>query len=501
MEKIRKLFSSIKRLQWKLTLGYTLVTVSALFIIELLFFMGLARFAQNQPDIPLAAIRIIREESKVLIPALTEDPPDQNEIREWISQIRSPGGRLYEAEYGSDEDMGIAIPYSLKRSVIVILDDSGIVLASTKSDLIEEDVSIFTSVSTEETALLNRIEDIHVDTNEMFYISEDKKMTIAVPIIDNEEIAGVIFARMAPISFLETLQLGLEAFIPSIVFFFSIAGFIGIFFGMIMARQLSRRLNKLSTAASAWGQGDFSTHIIDNRGDEISDLAHGLNTMSLELQQMMETKQELAAFEERNRLARDLHDSVKQQVFAITMTLGAANALWEENPDQARRELESANQLSRQAQSELSALIHTLRPVELKDMGLVDAMREHINAWEKRSKIPTIFQVEGKGKMFKETEQALFRITQEALSNINKHSHATAASVILHFNTSQLIMEISDNGRGFDTTQENRGMGLHSMRERIQAEGGRMETVSSKNNGTRLIFSMPYQAAKENNND
>jgi len=268
-----------------------------------------------------------------------------------------------------------------------------------------------------------------------------------------------------------------------------------------MARWITRRLNRLSDAATAWGNGNFSVSVNDNTGDEISDLAHGLNTMSRELQHMMETRQELAAFEERNRLARDLHDSVKQQVFAITMTLGAANALWEENPDQARRELESANQLSRQAQSELSALIHTLRPVELKNQELEEALREHINAWEKRSKIPTIFQVEGKGSITNESEQALFRITQEALSNINKHSHATAASVILHFNTSQLIMEISDNGRGFDTAQIHKGMGLHSMRERIQDEGGQMEIISSKDNGTRLIFHMPYQAAKENTND
>jgi two-component system, NarL family, sensor histidine kinase LiaS len=500
MNKIRQLFSSMKRLQWKLTLGYTLVSVTALFLIELLFFMGLARFAQNQPELPLAAIRVIREEVKTLIPALTEYPPDQETINEWIMDIRGPGGRLYEAEYGSEVSMGVAIPYSLENSVIVILDNSGFVLASNKTEIIEENVPILTSISSEEADLLNRVEDINVDAIEMYYVNEDKDLSVAVPIFDEEELLGFIFARLTPISFLETLQLGMEAFIPSILFFFTIAGVIGIFFGLIMARWLTRRLNRLSDAAAAWGQGNFSVSVVDNTGDEISDLAHGLNTMSQELQSMMETKQELAAFEERNRLARDLHDSVKQQVFAITMTLGAAKAQWEENPDQARRELESANQLSRQAQSELSTLIHTLRPVELKNQGLVEALREHINDWEKLSKIATIFQVEGSGSVPKETEQALFRITQEALSNINRHSNATAASVILHFNTTQLLMEVSDNGRGFDTTTEHKGMGLHSMRERIQAEGGQLEVVSSKN-GTRLIFSLPLQTQKENSNE
>lgn len=491
----------MKRLQWKLTLGYTLVTVTALFLFELLFFMGLARFAQNQPELPLAAIRIIREESKVLVPALTQDPPDQAYIKEWISGIRSPGGRLYEAEFGSEEDMGVAIPYSLGNSVVVILDKNSFVLASNKMEIIEENIPIHTSISSEEAALLNRVNDVNASVREMYYVNKDKDLSVAVPIFDDDSMVGIIFARLTPISFLETLQLGMDAFVPSVLFFFAVAGFIGIFFGLIMARWLTRRLNRLSDAAASWGQGDFSVSVHDDTGDEISDLAKGLNTMSQELQSMMEAKQELAAFEERNRLARDLHDSVKQQVFAITMTLGAAKALWEENPDQARRELESANQLSRQAQSELSTLIHTLRPVELEDQGLVEALREHINGWEKRSKIATIFQVEGNGGVPKETEQALFRITQEALSNINRHSDATAASVILHFNSTQLLMEISDNGRGFDTTQEHKGMGLHSMRERIQAEGGQMEVVSSKNNGTRLIFSLPLRPQKENSNE
>jgi signal transduction histidine kinase len=267
-----------------------------------------------------------------------------------------------------------------------------------------------------------------------------------------------------------------------------------------MARWLTCRLNKLSDAAAAWGQGDFSVSVNDNTGDEISDLADGLNHMSQELQNMMETRQNLAALEERNRLARELHDSVKQQIFAITMTLGAAKLQWEENPEQAQRELDSANQLARQAQGELSTLIHTLRPMQLEDQGLVEALREHIRDWEKRSKIPTIFQVEGSGNVFKETEQALFRITQEALSNINRHSSATAASVILHFNTTQLLMEISDNGRGFDVAQEYRGMGLHSMRERIQAIGGQLDMVSSEN-GTRLIFSLPLKPQEENTNE
>ena len=484
----------MKRLQWKLTLGYTLVTVTALFLMELLFFMGLAQFAQNQPEMPLAAIRVVREETKALIPALTQDPLDQAYIKEWLINLRGPGGRLYE------EEMSVAIPFSMSNSVIVILDQSDFVLASNQTNIIAENIPLLTSISSEEADLLSRTKDINIDATEMYYFNDKNELSIAVPIFDGEVLVGTIFARLTPITFLETLQLGLEAFIPSILFFFIIAGFIGIFFGLIMARWITRRLNRLSNAATAWGNGDFSASVKDNTGDEISDLADGLNHMSMELQNMMEARQELAAFEERNRLARELHDSVKQQVFAITMTLGAAKLQWKENPDQAYHELESANQLARQAQGELSTLIHTLRPIQLEDQGLVEALREHIHDWEKRSKIPTIFQVEGSGSVSKETEQALFRITQEALSNINRHSGATAASVLLHFNAARLVMEIIDNGRGFDTTREHKGIGLHSMQERIHAQGGLLEALSSEN-GTRLIFTLPLQGQKENKDD
>jgi NarL family two-component system sensor histidine kinase LiaS len=291
-------------------------------------------------------------------------------------------------------------------------------------------------------------------------------------------------------------MIGLHAFVPSLAIFMVFAGLIGIIFGALMARGITRRLNRLSEAAAAWGSGDFSTSVQDQKGDEISDLANGLNHMAQELQTMLQTRQELAAMEERNRLARELHDSVKQQIFAITMNLGAAQLQWEENPSLAYRELESANQLARQAQSELSTLIHTLRPVQLEGQGLVEALRQHTQEWEKRSRIPTIFQVEGGGQVSRETEQALFRIVQEALANINRHSGATAASVSLHFRGDQLQMEISDNGHGFNPHQEQKGMGMVSMRERIQAEGGNLEVISS-DHGTRLLFTLRLPVQKE----
>ncbi|MCD4673432.1 MAG: HAMP domain-containing protein [Anaerolineaceae bacterium] len=494
MKKLRQFFSSMKRLQWKLTLGYMLVTVIALFLVELLFFMALSRFAQNQPELSLVAIRVIREEMTTLVPAITQDPPDQQAIREWINAFRRPGGKMHEAE------MNATIPYSVPNSVIVILDDSGMVLASNHPAIIEENIPILTRTTSEEADLLERVKAIDVNPRQMYYVSSEQDLSIAVPIFDEEVLVGTAFARLSPITFWESVQVGLHAFLPSLAIFLLFAGLIGIIFGALMARGITHRLNALSKTASAWGQGDFSASIHDQKGDEISQLADGLNRMSQELQNMMETRQELAALEERNRLARELHDSVKQQVFAITMTLGAAKLQWKENPELAYRELESANQLARQAQSELSTLIHTLRPVQLESQGLVEALREHIQDWEKRSKIPTIFQVEGSGKVPKGTEQALFRIVQEALSNINRHSSATAASVTLHFNDTQLQMEISDNGRGFNAGQEHKGMGLISMRERIQAEGGQLEMASS-DNGTRLIFSLPIQTQKEKSNE
>jgi signal transduction histidine kinase len=196
---------------------------------------------------------------------------------------------------------------------------------------------------------------------------------------------------------------------------------------------------------------------------------------------------DLAVTEERNRLTRDLHDSVKQQVFAITMQLGAARVLMERDAHPAQMHVVEAEQLAQQAGAELSLLIHELRPVALGDKGLAEAIHAYSADWSRQTGIASPLQSQGERPLPPGTEHALLRVTQEALANVARHSHATTVRIDLTHAADAVTLMITDNGHGFDSTTTSTGVGLHSMRERIAALDGRFQVVSQPSAGTTIV--------------
>ncbi|MGZ3585278.1 MAG: sensor histidine kinase, partial [Ktedonobacterales bacterium] len=204
--------------------------------------------------------------------------------------------------------------------------------------------------------------------------------------------------------------------------------------------------------------------------------------------------QQLAVVDERNRLARDLHDSVKQQVLATAMQVAAARALIDRDPAAAQQRLDQAEHLVGQAQQELNALISELRPAALGDKGLAPALRELATEWSRNSNITADVRVQGERRTSLEVEQALFRVAQEALSNVARHSGATSVDVRLAWEGDTLTLAIEDNGRGFDVaTRDGAGIGLRSMRERVEALGGTL-LVYGLSTGTRIEARVPVQS-------
>jgi NarL family two-component system sensor histidine kinase LiaS len=157
---------------------------------------------------------------------------------------------------------------------------------------------------------------------------------------------------------------------------------VGSIFGWIASRGLRKRLGNLSTAVRAWSKGDFSTAPRDSSADEIGELTRNLNNMAEQIQTLLHARDELARVEERNRLARDLHDTVKQQTYAARMQLSAAKNLLESDPKMAAEHLESALQLNRETQQELNLIIDELRPAALEGKGLAQALREYAARWQ-----------------------------------------------------------------------------------------------------------------------
>jgi len=204
-----------------------------------------------------------------------------------------------------------------------------------------------------------------------------------------------------------------------------------------------------------------------------------------ELQATQQKLRDLAVVEERNRLARDLHDSVKQQVFAISMQLSAARMALSET-EKAYQPVLEAERLAQQAGTELTTLIHELRPPGLERKSLADAIREHMDEWSRQNKIASQINIDAGVTVNVQIEQALFRVLQEALANVARHSEAGTTTVTLKSEVEHVILIVEDDGAGFNAKRITRGVGMDSMRERLAAVNGTLEIASEKNKGTRV---------------
>ncbi len=203
---------------------------------------------------------------------------------------------------------------------------------------------------------------------------------------------------------------------------------------------------------------------------------------------------EQAAVEsERNRLARDLHDSAKQQAFAAMAQLAAAQGLLEVDIQSAREHLGEGEELVYQVLQELSFLIHEMRPPVLQEVGLAVALRNYILDWAHKNDIETSIDIRSERALPPDVEYALFRVAQEALANITRHSKSEVAQVELHYEPNSVSLVVTDRGCGFDLAEHHPGMGLRSMRERVTMLNGLFNIESRLNTGTCVRISIPIK--------
>jgi signal transduction histidine kinase len=211
-------------------------------------------------------------------------------------------------------------------------------------------------------------------------------------------------------------------------------------------------------------------------------------------EQVRRRAQEAAVLEERSRLARDLHDSVSQQLFSMTLTAQAARTQLEKNPARTAAQLERLQETAAAALAEMRALIFQLRPPALSEQGLIAALQQHVAALGRRESLNVTFQVSGEEAHARGIEQALFRIAQEALNNVLKHAGTCRVEVNLTLAPDQITLIIRDDGRGFSLNEEprtDRHLGLISMRERTTELGGRFNLHSEQGQGTIITVQIP----------
>jgi signal transduction histidine kinase len=496
-----------RKLRWQLTLSYTIVTVSAILVI-LLFVGGIAF---NQIFIPknyLDPDQLVYQwlnsldlsNYKMWSQILSQSPVDLELTQQYLDDSRS-------IITSSDLFRIGALQFSVSTNAsirVLIIGADGTLLATSVPDdpLFGSAVGLPFDANQVpgleaplKAALAGDIEPEHLYT----VLEPNHRYVFAGPIFNqrtgNEKklvgVMAVLFDAVPTQGDIPAHILKIAG--RSLVIFLLGVGIMGAIFGAIFAHGIDNRFKRIAATTDLWSEGDFSRYIDDTTGDEISQFAQRLNNMARELQSLLHRRQDMAVSEERNRLARDLHDSAKQQALAASFELGTALTLFERDPQTAKTHLEEADTLVDAVRKELTNLVDELRPQPIEGQDFAEILREHALDWSQRSGIELDIQIEGNDQLSLAIRETLFRITQEALANISRHSSASHTEVFLDNKPDKVTLVIKDDGRGFDTGVTYTGLGLHSMRERSEALGGSFTIESIPDQGTQIRVTLPKE--------
>ncbi|MFW5708820.1 MAG: response regulator [Chloroflexota bacterium] len=218
-----------------------------------------------------------------------------------------------------------------------------------------------------------------------------------------------------------------------------------------------------------------------------------LAAIAIQNAQLYEQSHELAAVEERQRLARELHDSVSQSLFTCRSMVESALRIWDHDPSQAHELIEYVNQQTITALTEMRVLLLELRPSALTQISLKQLFEQYLDPIKDRYKTEFSINIDDVPDLPGRVQLTLYRITQEALHNINKHARASIVDVQVTYNAEHIVIEIRDNGVGFDLTQtDSTSMGLNIMKERAAEIEADIAIDSVSGEGTRIRVQWPW---------
>jgi two-component system sensor histidine kinase DegS len=201
---------------------------------------------------------------------------------------------------------------------------------------------------------------------------------------------------------------------------------------------------------------------------------------------------------ERQRLARQMHDGPAQSLTNLILQAEICERLFDSDPVQARVELGNLKNAVSTTFQKIREFIMTLRPMMLDDLGLVPTLKQYVQDYEEKTKLSVNFTVMGHDtRLPAYSEVTVFRVIQELLTNVQKHAHATHVQVALDFRDDGVVASVEDDGSGFDlkeiqtTAQQRKGLGLSTIRERTEMLGGQLEVESRIGRGTKFRIEIP----------
>ncbi len=325
----------------------------------------------------------------------------------------------------------------------------------------------------------------------------------AVPIFDGR--AGIARIGLSDARLRQSLQTVTSQIALTVILVLAL----GVLVATSLTWVLTRPILELVRGTRAVSNGDFSVRVKRWAEDEIGDLADAFNDMTAKLARTDEIRRERELLrrqllerviatqeDERKRIARELHDSTSQNLTSLMVGIKTLSATCQDLA--MKTEAEKLRAVAAQTLDEIHNISMRLRPRVLDDLGLSAALEKLIAEWQARYKIPVDLLLQcGPRRMPAEIETAIYRIIQEALTNIARHASAHSVSVLVEERKSHLLAVIEDDGRGFDSagkTGEGH-LGLVGMRERAELLDGKLTVESSLQSGTSIYVEIPLKEA------
>jgi len=263
-------------------------------------------------------------------------------------------------------------------------------------------------------------------------------------------------------------------------------------------RQLQHLVNghPISTEDTYAELKKLEDHLYQLQQKMYEQIEYGQNLATERTNEREKSLQEVVE-QERSRLARDLHDSVSQQLFAASMMMSAMNESGTVEDKALHHQIQLVEKMIHQSQLEMRALLLHLRPVALKGKSLQQGIKDLMLELTERTSIQLDWKIED-FTMDKGIEDQLFRVYQEAISNVLRHSEATEVQVLLIMRDDQYILRIVDNGKGFNIEEvQSSSYGLQNMEERALELGGKIKIISLEHQGTRVEVKIPNVRVSE----
>jgi signal transduction histidine kinase len=492
------------RLRWKLTWSYTWVAALSFLIVEtvlLVLLMLVLGFNPFQRDVEvyndIVAPVLADDIRPITLAYLRNQPVDSAALQADLEQI-----------LGLEPLETPLSPFEIDQSTsVLVLDAQQNLLASTPQfTTVPADGRFFDpTLLTGDDSLVPLISAVYAgDTSfdqPFVHDTADARYLVFVEPLkaENGQLLGVEVAIIHSPTPATVLLLVLGVTVAGLTVFSLAAAMMGTLFGWRTARKLSGRLAHLSLVSAAWSQGNFERQIADDEADEIGELGENLNQVADDLQTLLADKEQIAVLEERNRMARELHDTLAQGVAGLVLQLEAVkHYLNEGEVAESQLVIAEATTQARDALRNAREAIDDLRAEALFAPDFVTAVSQEAEKFSATNNISVELDARLPDSLLvpPATTHHARRALAEMLANVAKHAQATKVDVILRLaQDGCLQIEVVDDGTGFDVATAARPghYGIIGMKERARLTGGRFSIESAPDGGTTARLNLPLE--------